>query len=139
MLRLSRSTPAVILLSLAASLPACAPKRIDLPTGTGTPYAEAAAAYGEAVKECRGVRTMQVTLGLLVLLGDRFVLFFFARVGLLELFGDFGYDPEHFGEPLEDVRNIPLEQTGTPFSERTISACPTPAGTRASAWTSMRE
>jgi hypothetical protein len=64
MLRLSRSTPAVILLSLAASLPACAPKRIDLPTGTGIPYAEAAAAYGEAVKECRGVRTMQVTLGL---------------------------------------------------------------------------
>ena len=61
---LSRSTPAVILLSLAASLPACAPKRIDLPTGTGTPYAEAAAAYQEAVKECGGVRTMQVTLGL---------------------------------------------------------------------------
>jgi len=36
--RLSRSTPAVILLSLAASLPACAPKRIELPTGTGSPY-----------------------------------------------------------------------------------------------------
>ena len=62
--RLSRSTPAVILLSLAASLPACAPKRIDLPTGTGTPYAEAPGAYAEAVKECRGVRTMQATLGL---------------------------------------------------------------------------
>ena len=62
--RLSRSTPAVILLSLAASLPACAPKRIDLPTGAGTPYAEAARAYAEAVKECRGVRTMQATLGL---------------------------------------------------------------------------
>ena len=62
--RLSRSTPAVILLSLAASLPACAPTRIELPTGTGTPYAEAARAYEEAVKECRGVRTMQATLGL---------------------------------------------------------------------------
>ena len=62
--RLSRSTPAVILLSLAASLPACAPKRIELPTGTGSPYAEAARAYEEAVKECRGVRTMQATLGL---------------------------------------------------------------------------
>ena len=62
--RLSRSTPAVILLSLAASLPACAPKRIELPTGTGTPYAEAARAYEEAVKECRGLRTMQATLGL---------------------------------------------------------------------------
>jgi hypothetical protein len=62
--RLSRSTPAVILLSLAASLPACAPKRIELPTGSGSPYAEAARAYEEAVKECRGVRTMQATLGL---------------------------------------------------------------------------
>jgi hypothetical protein len=62
--RLSRSTPAVILLSLAASLPACAPKRIELPTGTGTPYAEAARVYAEAVNECRGVRTMQATLGL---------------------------------------------------------------------------
>ena len=62
--RLSRSTPAVILLSLTASLPACAPKRIELPTGTGSPYAEAARAYEEAVKECRGVRTMQATLGL---------------------------------------------------------------------------
>jgi hypothetical protein len=62
--RLSRSTPAVILLSLAASLPACAPKPIELPTGTGSPYAEAARAYEEAVKECRGVRTMQATLGL---------------------------------------------------------------------------
>ena len=62
--RLSRSTPAVILLSLAASLPACAPKRIELPTGTGTPSADAARAYEEAVKECRGVRTMQATLGL---------------------------------------------------------------------------
>jgi hypothetical protein len=62
--RLSRPTPAVILLSLAASLPACAAKRIDLPTGAGTPYAEAAGAYAEAVKECRGVRTMQATLGL---------------------------------------------------------------------------
>ena len=59
-----RSTPAVIVLSLAASLPACAPKRIELPTGTGTPYAEAAGAYAEAVNECRGVRTMQATLGL---------------------------------------------------------------------------
>ena len=64
MSRLSRSTPAVIFLSLAASLPACAPKRIELPTGTGTPYAEAARAYAEAVNECRGVRTMQATLGL---------------------------------------------------------------------------
>jgi hypothetical protein len=62
--RFRTSTPAVILLSLAASLPACAPKRIDLPTGAGTPYAEAARVYAEAVNECRGVRTMQATLGL---------------------------------------------------------------------------
>jgi hypothetical protein len=62
--RFSRSTPAVILLSLAASLPACAPKRVDLPTGAGTPYADAAPVYAAAVNECRGVRTMQVTLGL---------------------------------------------------------------------------
>jgi hypothetical protein len=62
--RFSRATPAVLLLLLAASLPACAPKRIELPTGTGTPYAEGARVYAEAVHECRGVRTMQATLGL---------------------------------------------------------------------------
>ena len=67
---LSRSTLTVVLLSLAALLHACAPRRIELPTGAGTPYAEAAAAYGEAVKECRGVRTMQVTLGLSGRAGD---------------------------------------------------------------------
>jgi hypothetical protein len=69
-MRLSRQAPAVLLLSLAAALPACAPKRIDLPTGPGAPSADAAAAYDEAVRECRGVRTMQVTLGLSGRAGD---------------------------------------------------------------------
>jgi outer membrane lipoprotein-sorting protein len=62
--RPSRSLTAALLLFLAASLSACAPKRIELPAGDGTPYPDAARVYAEAIKECRGVRTMQATLGL---------------------------------------------------------------------------
>jgi hypothetical protein len=43
---------------------ACAARRVDLPTGSGTPMPEAAAAYETAVKECRGGRTLRATLGL---------------------------------------------------------------------------
>jgi hypothetical protein len=42
----------------------CAPRRVDLPSGAGTPFPEAAAAYDAAVKECRGAKTLQATLGL---------------------------------------------------------------------------
>jgi hypothetical protein len=61
--RRSRRAAAVALLT-ALGLSACAAKRIDLPSGTGTPSPDAAAAYELAVKECRGVRTLQATLGL---------------------------------------------------------------------------
>jgi hypothetical protein len=43
---------------------ACAPTRIALPGGAGTPFPDAAPAYEEAVRLCRGVRTLAVTLEL---------------------------------------------------------------------------
>jgi hypothetical protein len=55
---------AAILLAVAASLSACAPKRIALPTGAGTPYPDAARVYTDAVRDCAGVKSMQATLGL---------------------------------------------------------------------------
>ena len=61
--RRSRRAAAVALLT-ALGLGACAAKRIDLPSGAGSPYPAAPAAYEIAVKECRGVRTLQATLGL---------------------------------------------------------------------------
>jgi outer membrane lipoprotein-sorting protein len=63
-MRCRRATSAALGLLAAASLSACGSKAIDLPSGTGTPFADAAPAYAEAVKECRGVRTLQATLGL---------------------------------------------------------------------------
>jgi outer membrane lipoprotein-sorting protein len=59
-----RSPAAALLLLAAASLSACATKRVELPTGAGSPYADAARVYSEAVKGCSGVKTMQATLGL---------------------------------------------------------------------------
>ena len=50
--------------SAVVLLGACAPKRIALPSGPGTPFPDAAAAYEEAVRQCRGARTMVATLGL---------------------------------------------------------------------------
>src|SRR5688500_7696540 len=47
-----------------AAATACAPKRVELPSGATTPLADAAAAYDQAVQECRGTRTIQATLGL---------------------------------------------------------------------------
>lgn len=47
-----------------AMAPGCAAKRIDLPSGAATPFPDAANAYAEAVKECRGARTIRATLGL---------------------------------------------------------------------------
>jgi outer membrane lipoprotein-sorting protein len=43
---------------------ACAPKRVEFPTGAGAPYADAAAIFGDASKECVGARTIQATLAL---------------------------------------------------------------------------
>ena len=59
-----RKTAAAILLSIATLLSGCGAKRVELPTGAGTPYADAALVYAEAVKNCGGVKTMQATLGL---------------------------------------------------------------------------
>jgi outer membrane lipoprotein-sorting protein len=61
-----RASPMVALVCCvsAGALSACAAKRVALPTGPGTPFAEAAAAYDEAVRDCRPVRTIRATLGL---------------------------------------------------------------------------
>ena len=42
----------------------CAPKRVELPSGDGTPFPDAVSAYQQAVQDCRGARTIEVTLGL---------------------------------------------------------------------------
>lgn len=47
-----------------ASASACAPKAVVLPTGAGSPFTEAAAAYRLAVEDCRGARTLTATLAL---------------------------------------------------------------------------
>jgi len=49
--------------SIAAAA-GCGGKRVSLPSGPGTPFPEAGAAYEQAVKECRSVRTIRATLGL---------------------------------------------------------------------------
>ena len=53
-----------------ASFAACTPPRPTLPSGNGTPFAEAPAAYEEAVRECRGARTVLAELGLSGRAGD---------------------------------------------------------------------
>lgn len=61
----ARWTPAAF--ACAASLlalSACAARRVALPTGPGTPFADAGPAYEQATKECRNVRTVRATLGL---------------------------------------------------------------------------
>ena len=55
-------SPSLLLLLVLAA--ACAPKRIALPSGAGTPFPDGAAAYTAAVQECRGARTIEATLGL---------------------------------------------------------------------------
>lgn len=57
-------TTAVAIAALLAGASACAPKRVVLPVGAGTPFPDAAAAYTEAVAECRGARTIRATLSL---------------------------------------------------------------------------
>jgi hypothetical protein len=46
------------------SLAACTPRRPTLPSGSGTPFAGAPAAYEEAVRGCRDARTVLAELGL---------------------------------------------------------------------------
>ena len=64
MLLRGRLTCALACCVSLGGLSACAAKRVALPIGPGTPFAEAGAAYQQAVKACRNVRTVQATLGL---------------------------------------------------------------------------
>lgn len=50
--------------SVAIALPACAPPRLALPSGASTPFADAAAAYEDAVRPCQTTRTLRATLDL---------------------------------------------------------------------------
>ena len=63
-----RSASLVALLAAAACAP---PRSPSLPTGSGTPFADYQAAYDEAVKECRGARTVVAELGLSGRAGDQ--------------------------------------------------------------------
>lgn len=57
------SLPLTIIL-IAISGVACAPTRLALPSGSGTPGADYAAAFGDATGRCREVRTLQAELAL---------------------------------------------------------------------------
>ena len=50
-----------LIFALAA---ACGAPRVTLPSGSGTPSADATAAYGEAVRECRAAKTLSASLSL---------------------------------------------------------------------------
>ena len=63
-LRRRRWLPALLFAAAAAFESGCAAKRIELPTGAGAPFPEAASAFEAATRECRGVRTLQLTLNL---------------------------------------------------------------------------
>ena len=66
-----RSTLALACCTSIGLLSACASgARVSLPTGAGTPFADAGTAYEQAVKECRNVRTIRATLGLSGRAGD---------------------------------------------------------------------
>ena len=52
----------LLLLSLLAS--GCGAKHFELPTGAGTPFPDYAAALDQAREQCRGVKTMRLTLSL---------------------------------------------------------------------------
>lgn len=58
---LRRLLPFISCLALTS---ACAVKSFTPPTGAGTPFPEFAAAFDEATRECRGVKTISVTLSL---------------------------------------------------------------------------
>jgi hypothetical protein len=52
----------VVVLALAAG--ACAPKRLTLPAGPGTPVPDYRAPFDQASASCRGVRTLRATIAL---------------------------------------------------------------------------
>jgi len=62
--------PALAACGVLAFAAACAPKRPALPAGPGVPFPEFQAAYEEAVRECRGARTLLAELGLSGRAGD---------------------------------------------------------------------
>ncbi len=50
--------------ALALAVAACAPKRLTLPTGPGTPAADYQAPFDQASAACRGIRTLRATIAL---------------------------------------------------------------------------
>src|SRR3954467_12539370 len=42
----------------------CGGKRVTLPSGPGTPFSDAVAAYAEATRDCRGVQSLSASLSL---------------------------------------------------------------------------
>src|SRR5829696_2357478 len=55
---------AAIALLLALAVPGCAPKRVALPTGAGTPVADATAILAEALGHCAALRTLTAEIAL---------------------------------------------------------------------------
>ncbi len=51
-------------LAAALAVGACAPRPLELPSGPGTPFADADAAYTEATRGCAGVRTLTAEIAL---------------------------------------------------------------------------
>jgi hypothetical protein len=49
---------------IVLTISSCGTHRINLPTGTGTPFPDATAAYADAVRDCRGVQTLSASLSL---------------------------------------------------------------------------
>jgi hypothetical protein len=60
----ARAAACVGLVLLAAALPACAPRRLQLPSGDGEPFPAYADAFREATAGCRDVRTISAELGI---------------------------------------------------------------------------
>lgn len=56
--------PGACVLFWAAAFSACAPKPPALPSGTGTPFGDYAAAYDRATSDCRGVKTISLSMSL---------------------------------------------------------------------------
>jgi hypothetical protein len=54
----------VLAIVLAAGVAACAPKRLALPTASGTPLADAAPVLAEALGHCAALRTFTAEIGL---------------------------------------------------------------------------